>query len=42
LALGSIGVLAIADKVKLILWIIAISVLWVISKIKKRKKNELA
>lgn len=39
MAISSIGILAVADKFKLIAWIITVSVIWIIKY--KKKKNEL-
>lgn len=38
--ISSVGILALADKFKLIIWLIVVAFMWLIKHYKKRKKNE--
>lgn len=42
ITLSSIGILAIADKFKLVLWLIVVGLIWLIKYSKKKKNDELA
>lgn len=42
ITLSSIGILFIADKIKLLIWLIAVGVIWLIKYYKKTKDNGLA